>query len=147
MNTISKDQSIITQVAAKIAADLTPKTDDIQKNLADFLVAFEVTTEALLKAHGMNQLGTQPEVVNAIMEAFPTATVTETPAPAPAQSGGFTVRVKGKQHGPLPAWLASACMAKGVTEVWDNRDRLQENPKRPWFKSTTSDDAFWAPRK
>jgi hypothetical protein len=29
MNTISKDQSIITQVAAKIAADLTPKTDDI----------------------------------------------------------------------------------------------------------------------
>jgi hypothetical protein len=29
MSTVSKDQSIITQVAAKIAADLTPKTDDL----------------------------------------------------------------------------------------------------------------------
>jgi hypothetical protein len=148
MNTISKDQSIITQVAAKIAADLTPKTDDIQKNLADFLVAFEVTTEALLRAHGMNALGTPEAIMGAVTEAFPTATVVGEPvAPTATTPNGFTVRVKGKQHGPLPAWLAPACMAKGVTEVWDNRDRLQENPKRPWFKSTSSDDAFWAPRK
>jgi len=68
------------------------------------------------------------------------------PITASAPSG-FTVRIKGKQHGPIPEWLPAACMAKGVTEVWDNRDRLAENPKRPWFKSTSSEDAFWAPRK
>lgn len=144
MNTISKDQSIITQVAAKIAADLTPKTEDVSKNLADFLVAFEVTTEALLKAHGMNAISNEQEFTEAVAEVFTAPTAT----PAPVQSsGGFSVRIKGKQHGPIPEWLASACMAKGVTEVWDNRDRLADNPKRPWFKSTTSEDAFWAPRK
>jgi hypothetical protein len=148
MNTISKDQSIITQVAAKIAADLTPKTDDVQKNLADFLVAFEVTTEALLKAHGMTQVTGEAAIMEAVTEAFPTASVVGAPVtPTATTPNGFTVRVKGTQHGPLPAWLAPACMAKGVTEVWDNRDRLKDNPKRPWFKSTSSEDAFWAPRK
>ena len=52
MNTISKDQSIITQVAAKIAADLTPKTDDLQTNVGNWVVAFDVTLEALLDKHG-----------------------------------------------------------------------------------------------
>lgn len=144
MNTISKDQSIITQVAAKIAADLTPKTEDVNKNLADFLVAFEVTTEALLKAHGMNAITDEQQFTEAVNEVFAQPTPQVAPQPA---SGGFSVRIKGKQHGPIPEWLASACMAKGVTEVWDNRDRLADNPKRPWFKSTTSEDAFWAPRK
>ena len=146
MNTISKDQSIITQVAAKIAADLTPKTEDVNKNLADFLVAFEVTTEALLKAHGMNAITDEQQFTEAVAEVFAQPTQQTAPMAQPA-SGGFSVRIKGKQHGPIPEWLASACMAKGVTEVWDNRDRLADNPKRPWFKSTTSEDAFWAPRK
>lgn len=148
--TISKDQSIITQVAAKIAADLTPKTEDVNKNVADFLVAFEVTTEALLKAHGMTAITDEQQFAQAVTQVFgDTAPVTnpvQMPVSAPT-AGGFTVRIKGKQHGPIPDWLAGACMAKGVTEVWDNRDRLAENPKRPWFKSTTSEDAFWAPRK
>jgi hypothetical protein len=147
MNTISKDQSIITQVAAKIAADLTPKTEDVSKNLADFLVAFEVTTEALLKAHGMNAITDEQQFATAVTEAFPTATITPMAQPVAQTSGGFSVRIRGQQHGPVPEWLSSACMAKGVTEVWDNRDKLQENPKRPWFKSTNSEDAFWAPRK
>jgi hypothetical protein len=151
--TISKDQSIITQVAAKIAADLTPKTEDVNKNVADFLVAFEVTTEALLKAHGMTAIGSEQEFTEAVAQVFgETAPVTNAHQMPVAQpqaqtSGGFTVRIKGKQHGPIPEWLPAACMAKGVTEVWDNRDRLADNPKRPWFKSTTSEDAFWQPRK
>jgi len=155
MNTISKDQSIITQVAAKIAADLTPKTDDVNKNLADFLVAFDVTTDALLKAHGMNAITDEQQFVAVVQEAFPTATVMTDPTPAQMHtarpqaqsSAGFSVRIKGTQHGPIPEWLPAACMAKGVTEVWDNRDRLADNPKRPWFKSTSSEDAFWAPKK
>lgn len=145
MSAISKDQSIITQVAAKIAADLTMTTDDVNKNLADFLVAFEVTTEALLKAHGMNAITGEQQFTEVVAQVFPTATVM--PMPMAQSSGGFSVRIRGQQHGPIPEWLATACMAKGVTEVWDNRDKLQENPKRPWFKSTNSEDAFWAPRK
>lgn len=147
MNTISKDQSIITQVAAKIAADLTPKTDDLQTNVGNWIVAFEVTTEALLKAHGMHAITDEQQFVTAVTEAFPTATVTQVAQPVAQTSGGFSVRIRGQQHGPIPDWLSSACMAKGVTEVWDNRDKLAENPKRPWFKSTNSEDAFWAPRK
>jgi hypothetical protein len=57
MNTISKDQSIITQVAAKIAADLTPKSDDVQINIANWLLAFDATSDALLEKHGMTPTG------------------------------------------------------------------------------------------
>ena len=145
-NPISKDQSIITQVAAKIAADLTPKSDDVLKNVSDWVMAFEAVTEELLNKALTAEVRTTPAPAPAsdpvqiaterIMDAFPNSTVQQ-----------FEVRVKGQQHGPLPEWLASACRAKGVTEVWDNRDKLSVNPKRPWFKSTTTEDAFWAPRK
>jgi hypothetical protein len=30
--------------------------------------------------------------------------------------------------------------------VWDNRDQLAANPKRPWFKDANGDKAFWAPK-
>jgi hypothetical protein len=146
MNTISKDQSIITQVAAKIAADLTPKTDDIMTNIANWAMAFDATTEALLEKHGMS-LMTEPQATQAITEAFNATPVQETPAPAPqASTGGFQVRIKGQQHGPVPAWLHTECAKVGVTEVWDNRDGLSANPKRPWFKAVTGDKAFWEPR-
>ena len=152
MNTISKDQSIITQVAAKIAADLTPKTDDLQTNVGNWVVAFDVTLEALLDKHGMTGL-TDEQVVEVAQQVFPNSVVvtqTSTPQWATQQSqpqaSGFQVRVKGKQHGDIPAWLSAECAKKGVTEVWDNRDGLTVNPKRPWFKSTTSNDAFWAPK-
>jgi hypothetical protein len=149
MNTISKDQSIITQVAAKIAADLTPKTDDIMTNIANWAIAFDATTDALLEKHGMSNNGmTEQEVTQAVISTFG-ATPVETPAPAPqasAPAGGFQVRIKGKQHGPIPAWLHNECAKVGVTEVWDNRDGLSANPKRPWFKAVQGDSAFWEPR-
>lgn len=145
---INKDQSIVTQVAAKIASELTPKTDDVLANIASWVIAFEATTDALLTKHGMtddpNQVATT--VINSatqmIMEAFPDSTVVSQPS-----GNGFGVRIKGKQHGPVPEWLNAECAKKGITEVWDNRDGLAQNPKRPWFKSTSSEDAFWAPRK
>jgi hypothetical protein len=150
MNTISKDQSIIMQVAAKIAADLTPKTEDVTRNVADFLVAFEATTDALLGAHNMTRGSTvmtdEQQILDTVTAVFPNAQVTTTPQMPSAPASGFSVRIKGKQHGPIPEWLAAECAKKGVTEVWDNRDRLAQNPKRPWFKSTTTEDAFWAPR-
>jgi hypothetical protein len=30
--------------------------------------------------------------------------------------------------------------------VWDNRNGLAANPKRPWFKDANGDKAFWAPK-
>jgi hypothetical protein len=56
------------------------------------------------------------------------------------------VRIKGKQHGELPGWLITACAEAGISEVYDNRDGLSENPKRPWFKATTGTKAFWPPK-
>lgn len=146
---ISKDQSIITQVAAKIAADLTPKTDDIMTNIANWVLAFDATTEALLGVHGMSKdtsttsgFATEQEATQSLQEAFGATEVTSMP-----QAGGFQVRIKGKQHGPIPAWLNEECAKVGVTEVWDNRDGLAANPKRPWFKAVQGDKAFWEPRK
>lgn len=139
---VSKDQSIVIQVAAKIAAELTPKTDDVNANIVAFSQAFDATRELILGVHGFNESTTTTQAtpqqeVAMVQSAFPNAT---------PSGAGFSVRIKGKQHGPIPEWLPAMCQAKGVTEVWDNRDGLSVNPKRPWFKSTTSEDAFWAPR-
>lgn len=142
--TINKDQSIVMQVAAKIAADLTPRTDDVNTNIVAFATAFEAVTDMLFTEHGFGNepaVTTEQAIAN-VQAAFPNATVQA----EGTSTGGMTVRVKGKQHGPIPDWLVAQCAAKGVTEVWDNRDGLAANPKRPWFKSTNSNDAFWAPK-
>ena len=49
---ISKDQSIVTQVAAKIAADLIVKDTNTMSNIAEWLIAFDAVSEALNNAHG-----------------------------------------------------------------------------------------------
>jgi hypothetical protein len=152
---ISKDQSIIMQVAAKIAADLTPKGNDVNANIVAFNEAYDMVCDIILTSQGMTMTGAtaptpapstmqQAQDEQTLMQAFPEATPMAT-QPATA-GGGFTVRIKGKQHGPIPQWLNDQCAVKGVTEVWDNRDGLQANPKRPWFKSTNTNDAFWAPK-
>lgn len=145
--TVSKDQSIITQVAAKIAAELVAKTDDTMTNIGNWVIAFEATTDALLSAHGMTK-GQMPvaDAEQSLADAFGATPVTQT-APTMVSSGGFQVRIKGKQHGPIPQWLNDECAKVGVTEVWDNRDGLAANPKRPWFKAVNGDKAFWEPRK
>lgn len=148
MNTISKDQSIITQVAAKIAADLTPKTDDLNTNISNWAIAFEATTDALLSAHGMTAM-TEQEALETVAREFNGTIVDNNNAVVQqiqTANTGFQIRIKGKQHGPIPAWLPDAAASKGVTEVWDNRDGLAANPKRPWFKAVQGDAAFWPPR-
>ena len=141
------------QVAAKIASELTPKTNDINANIVAFTEAYEMVCDIILTSQGFTNTPASTETPTANEEelfnqAFPTAQPTpmNTPASPPANTSGFQVRIKGKQHGPIPAWLHDACAVKGVTEVWDNRDGLAINPKRPWFKDTDSDKAYWAPR-
>lgn len=141
---MNKDQSIITQVAAKIAADLTPKSESVDANIVAWVQAFDAVRDALFEAHGdtistATATPTSQPISNdeaMLANAFPTA--------QPTNNGAL--RVKGKQHGPLPEWLYAACQRDGVSEVWDNRDGLAANPKRPWFKATTGDKAYWAPR-
>jgi hypothetical protein len=148
MSAVSKDQSIILQVAGKIAADLTNKHEDINQTITDWSIAFDAVSDALLTTMGMNINSSNPEQM--VMDAFNAVSVQTPSTPAPAQvptSGGFQVRIKGQQHGPIPEWLHSECAKVGVTEVWDNRDGLSANPKRPWFKAVQGDKAFWAPRK
>ena len=155
--TVSKDQSIIMQVCAKIASELTPKSEDVNANITMFADAYEAVCEIILPSQGLTYGFTAPAPQPAVqqshnpapapandeatfMHAFPSAT----PSTAPT---GFSVRIKGKQHGPIPEWLNEQCAMKGVTEVWDNRDGLGANPKRPWFKSTSTNDAFWEPKR
>jgi hypothetical protein len=63
-----------------------------------------------------------------------------------SSSSTGTVTVKGTQHGPLPDWLIKACKRDGVTVVYDNRDGLAENPKRPSFRAVDAEKAYWPPR-
>ena len=55
------------------------------------------------------------------------------------------VSVKGNQFGDLPDWLVLEAFQAGVTQVWDNRDKVA-GTKRPWFKDVNGDKAFWPPR-
>jgi hypothetical protein len=56
------------------------------------------------------------------------------------------VQIKGKAHGPIPAWMVKAAADAGVEWVWDNRDQIAANPTRPHFKNVNGDDAFWPPK-
>jgi hypothetical protein len=158
---MNKDESIITQVAAKIAAELATsvKPDNIELATADWAVAFEIVRDSIFNAVGSAPAPSPAPShitdipMQQIQDVFPTATM----APAPQQYGqaptNMGVQVKGTQHGELPDWLVAQCAAAGVTQVWDNRDGLAQNPKRPWFKAADGtknargdDMAFWPPR-
>lgn len=55
------------------------------------------------------------------------------------------VSIKGNQYGDIPDWLVLEAFQAGVTQVWDNRDKVA-GTKRPWFKDVNGDKAFWPPR-
>ena len=77
-----------------------------------------------------------PTEADIVQAAFPQAT-----------EQAFAVRVKNDQQGPIPGWLISACKRDGVTEVYDNREDLAANPKRPWFKAVNDKEkAYWPPK-
>jgi hypothetical protein len=123
---MDKDKSIITQVAAKIASELTCNNGDI----GVFADNFEAVTELLMKAIYDGQAPTAEAILTT---AFP--------------QGEFTVRIKNDQQGPIPSWLITACQKDGVTEVYDNRGDLAANPKRPWFKAVNDKEkAYWPPK-
>ena len=131
---MDKDTAIVTQVAAKIAADLVTREATTEAKLGEFVVLFTSIKEIVCEA-----IGSSAPVMET--QSTPTSMPTST-----SSSSGGNVTVAGKQHGDLPEWLIKACKRDGVTKVYDNRDGLAINPKRPWFKDTDSDKAYWAPR-
>jgi hypothetical protein len=58
---------------------------------------------------------------------------------------GGDLTVKGTQHGELPNWLYAEAQTFGVTQVWDNRDKVG-GTRRPWFKDCNGEKAFWPPK-
>jgi hypothetical protein len=160
---ISKDESIVTQVAAKIASELTTHTQsngsvaDVQ---ATYLAHFDFVVDLMKSTHGWDS--NTPSATTApsapVMEvsngnttmANAIANVQQAFQSAEPQTG---IIVKGTQHGPIPSWLTNACRKSGVTAVFDNRDTANAENRRPLFKAAdgTTDKngkpvAFWAPK-
>jgi hypothetical protein len=142
MNHTERDIAIYTQVAFKAAVDLLGPVDILDPDEAATLensVLF--LSETLISAIE----------VNAGKHASAAASAAKAPAysgsapAAPANADGFELRVKGEQHGPIPAWAIKKAIEENVTEVYDNRGRLAENPRLPWFKATDRDIPFWDP--
>jgi hypothetical protein len=148
---MDKDRAIITQVCAKIAADMTDKSTDVDTRLGEFATLFSTVSDILMESiYGQTTTTTtatptlaeqNSKVVSMVKEAF---NAEEVFAPNASTSAG--VSVKGQQHGPLPEWLIKACKRDGVTLVYDNRDGLAANPKRPSFKAVDAEKAYWPPR-
>lgn len=153
---ISKDQSIVTQVAAKIASELTgiTQTDGNLESIQDaYLSHFDFVRTALVDAHDFDSApATIPayEPKQAVKQANINNTV-ETFG-ASYESAGSGLTIKGTQHGPIPAWLVEACAKAGVTQVYDNRDTANDANRRPLFKAVDGplnakgqQMAFWPP--
>ena len=160
---ISKDQSIVTQVAAKIASELT-NTTAIPERTAEavqalYLSHFDFVVELMNDTHGFSSGGANTTSAPSAMPMVPTTSAPTAEAsiqqafPSATYESHDAVKVKGVQHGPLPTWLVDACVKQGVTSVYDNRDTANEQNKRPLFKAAdgkVNDKgfpiAFWAPK-
>lgn len=134
------NQAIASQVCAKIACDLTNKELPVDDKIAEFAVLFESVRSIVFDVI-FNIDTSAPSPLKLVKDAFPGST--EEPS---APAGELTV--KGKQNGPLPAWLTEKCAEDGVDEVYDNRHQLKEFPKRPAFKEVGGEGrGYWPPKK
>jgi hypothetical protein len=155
-------RSIITQVAFKGAVTAATATGVYLESV--FFEAFPVFKEMLMTEVIAQQEAYFAEAIEAKAARIADGTYQAAGAgtydvdaafanefgATPASGGGVTV--KGKQHGPLPEWLAPMAAAKGCTDVYDQRIDTRDGSsvvgtKRPWFKSVSDKDmAFWPPR-
>ena len=149
---ISKDESIVAQVCAKIASELTGMTQTdgtLEAIQATYLQHFDFVREAVGDVHGFGATPapTQGSYTSApVTEAELVQTFNATPT-----NGGLTIA--GTQHGPIPSWLTAQAAKAGVTKVFDNRDTATVENRRPMFKAADGKTdkngkplAFWPPR-
>jgi len=140
---MDKDRAIITQVAAKIAADLVDKTAETDLKLGEFAALFTSVKEIIFESIDAQSTSNDAQIYEMAKSTFNATPVNNGTS---TESAGGVLQIIGKQHGDLPDWLIKACKRDGVTKVYDNRDGLSVNPKRPWFKAVDADKAYWAPR-
>lgn len=137
---MDKDRAIITQVSAKIAADLVDKTGGSGEKLGEFAMLFSSINDIMMDTiYGQAAQQQNANVVSMLeKELGASEVISSTP---------FTgVQIVGKQHGEIPEWLIKACKRDGVVKVYDNRDGLTANPKRPHFRAVEGEKAYWPPR-
>ena len=144
---MDKDRAIITQVSAKISADLVDKSAGTAEKLGEFALLFDSINSIMMETiYGAQAEATAVEqnnyVIGKIKEEFNATEVVTSASTAP-----FTgVTIVGKQHGPIPEWLIKACKRDGVSKVDDNRDGLELNTTRPSFKAVDAEKAYSPPR-
>jgi hypothetical protein len=162
MNT---DQKIVTQVAAKIAADLVPiiKPKDTEAILVAFNELFdgilnkmnevinidEVVGVAPSGGRSINIIKSQDEIKSDLMTMTAGSGVTESMVQSsrPIKKADSKVAIKGASNGDVPVWLTRAASKAGVSEVFDNRDSATVENRRPHFVSTdASKKGFWPPK-
>jgi hypothetical protein len=137
---MDKDRTIITQVCAKIAAELVNLTGTTEEKMGEFAILFSSVKDMVFETLESDK---DMAPIVQLQQGFQGSTI--------VSDGGQTqasgpIQIVGKQHGDLPDWLIVACKRDGTTKVYDNRDGLAINPKRPWFKAVEGDKAYWAPK-
>lgn len=153
------NDAIVTQTAAKIASELVAsiKHENLENALADWEEAFTKVNDAIFSTIGLSnqrepfpvKSGRDIPVVKSSDQIKMAMDDVRSGRPVSSMKGNEAqkVRIVGKQHGEVPAWLHRAAAKAGVTEVWDNREAMKENPKRPMFVSADDNKTpFWAPR-
>jgi hypothetical protein len=148
-----KDQSIVAQVAAKIALEAWQKEGEASGSFENVYPAYvEVAVNAILNAVAIAEERnpapkpeTRPITPQQVAQRFSGAKIESESADT------WSVQVKGTQHGDLPDWLFAAAAEKGTRKVWDNRDKAHEptpsGKPRPWFVDVDNrDKAYWPPR-
>jgi len=133
---MDKDRAIITQVAAKIAADLVNTEAGTDEKLGEFATLFTSVKDIIFDA--IESSPNDAQIYELAKQTFNATTVATTTT--------GDLQIVGQQHGDIPDWLIKACKRDGITKVYDNRDGLSVNPKRPWFKAVDADKAYWAPK-
>lgn len=139
-------EAIVIQTCAKIASELVAsvKPQNMEEALIDYQEAFERVLELVDNKINRPQRG-EPWPITSVPSRDEMLMRMEQAKQVPAKD--FEVTIRGEQNGPIPAWLHRAARKAGISEVWDNRKALAENPKRPHFIGTDDNATpFWAPK-
>jgi hypothetical protein len=134
---ISKDESIVAQVCAKIASELTgmTQTDGTAESIqATYLSHFDFVREAVGSIHGFG-ITTAPATSVTEQELISTFNATPVGTAQTTYAQPASLVIKGTQHGPIPSWLVAQASKAGVTAVYDNRDTATAENRRPMFKA------------
>jgi len=143
------NQAIIVQTCAKIASELvaTAKHECLEDRLKDYSEAYDKVLALVTDKVGRPSFREPSPMVPSRDEMLVRMDEAKRNARPISTDDNFQVTIKGKQHGPVPAWIHRAAKKAGISEVWDNREARKENPKRPHFVGTDDNKTpFWAPK-